>query len=140
MRSPYFNSLIASALLLGALAAHSAEPKYDHYVHLTPENSAIGNFPAQKQAILTIKSGQTVRIDTGGGRGWGDGDPDAWLKEKNIKATTKDTPALLETQQAFKEATRYGDIKTGHMLVGPIAIDGAMPGDTLEIRILSIVP
>jgi acetamidase/formamidase len=132
--------LIASSLALVALAAHSAEPKYDHYVHLTPENSAIGNFPAQKKTILTIKSGQTVKIDTGGGRGWGDGDPDAWLKEKNIAATTKNTPAILESQQVFKEATRYADIKTGHMLVGPIAVDGAMPGDTLEVRILSIVP
>ena len=25
-----------------------AEPAYDHHVKLTPENSAIGNFPAQK--------------------------------------------------------------------------------------------
>ncbi len=35
----------------------------------TPENSAIGTFPARKTPILTVKSGAVVKIDTGGGAG-----------------------------------------------------------------------
>jgi len=136
----YISALIVVSLALLALTAQAAEPKYDYHVYLTPENSAIGNFPAQKRPILTIKSGQTVRIDTGGGNRWGDADVDAWLKENKIKASTKDTPAIAETARVLKETTRYGDIKNGHLLVGPIAIDDAMPGDMLEVRILSIVP
>ena len=126
-----------------ALSATSPKGRgaYQHHVRLTPENSAIGNFPAQKSPILTIKSGETVRIDTGGGAGWRNPavDPATWLKEHKIPATTSD-PAIAETIAVLEKTTRYADIANGHLLVGPIAVDGAMPGDSLEVRILSVVP
>ncbi len=137
---------VASAVLLAMLslqsgAASAAEPAFDHHLRLTPENSVIGNYPAQKAAILTIKSGQTVKIDTGGGAGWRNPemDPAEWLKKNNIP-TTVNNPALKETIEVFDKATRYADIKSGHFLIGPINVEGAMPGDSLEIRILSVVP
>jgi acetamidase/formamidase len=40
----------------------------------------------------------------------------------------------------WDKATRYADIKSGHLLIGPINVEGAMPGDSLEVRILSVVP
>lgn len=118
-----------------------AQPAYDHYVRLTPENSAIGNYPAQKAAILTIKSGQTVKIDTGGGAGWRNPEmePAEWLKKNNIP-TTVSNPALKETIEVWEKTMRYADIKSGHFLIGPINVEGAMPGDSLEVRILSVVP
>lgn len=128
--------------LLSLLSLNTfAEPAFDHHVKLTPENSAIGNYPAQKEAILTIKSGQTVKIDTGGGAGWRNPemDPAEWLKKNNIP-TTVDNPALKETIEVWAKAKRYADIQTGHFLVGPINVEGAMPGDSLELRILSVVP
>lgn len=130
---------LCAAVLLGLTATAGAEPAYDHYVHLTPENSVIGNFPAQKAPILTVKSGETVRIDTGGGNRWGDDSPDTWLKANHIPASGDDT-AIKEIDRVVKETTRYAGIKNGHLLVGPIAVEGAMPGDSLEVRILSVVP
>jgi acetamidase/formamidase len=132
---------ILSLLVLSAAGTAGAAPKYDHYVKLTPENSAIGNFPAQKAAILTIKSGETVRFDTGGGAGWRNSqkDPDVWLKENNVP-TTSANPAIQETIAVLDKAVRYADIKNGHLLVGPVNVEGAMPGDSIEIRILSVVP
>jgi len=133
----------AGLLLIALLAtdAVAAEAKVDHYVRLTPDNSVIGNYPMQKAPILTIQSGETVRIDTGGGAGWRSGnvDPDEWLKSNHIP-TTSANPALKETIEVLDKAVRYADIKNGHLLVGPINVDGAMPGDSLEIRILSVVP
>lgn len=131
---------LLGGLLLTVFTA-SAEPAYDYYVHLTPENSAVGNYPAQKASILTIKSGQTVKIDTGGGAGWRNPEMDAsaWLKKNNIP-TTVDNIALKETIAVWDKATRYADIKSGHLLIGPINVEGAMPGDSLEVRILSVVP
>src|SRR3954449_6291436 len=90
----------AVSVLLLALAScgvGAAEPKYDYYVHLTPENSTLGNYPAQKAPILTVKSGSTVKIDTGGGAGWRNPemDPDEWLKKNNVP-TTSANPALQE--------------------------------------------
>lgn len=131
---------LSLSLLLLATAAEAA-PAYDYHVKLTPENSAIGNFPSQKGPILTIKSGRTVRIDTGGGAGWqrSGEDPDAWLKKNGI-AVTSDFPAVKETIAVLERTTRYAGIERGHLLVGPIAIKGAMPGDSVEIRVLSVVP
>src|SRR5882757_67438 len=137
------NKLAFASLALGIVCAqiNAAEVPYDHYVHLTPENSAIGNYPAQKAAILTIKSGQTVKIDTGGGVGWRNAgmSPDEWLKKYNVP-TTADNPAIKESMEVQEKAVRYADIKNGHLLIGPINVEGAMPGDSLEIRILSVVP
>lgn len=131
---------LSFALSLVSLSAFAAEPHFDHYVPLTPETAVIGNFPAQKAPILTIKSGETVKIDTGGGNRWNDQDPDAWLKAQGLPDRTTATPAIAETVKVLAETPRQADIKNGHILVGPIAIDGAMPGDMLEIRILSVVP
>src|SRR5215831_442188 len=127
-------------LLSANTEAASSEPHYDHVVHLTPENSAIGNFPAQKKPILTVKSGAIVKLETGGGNRWGDQEPEAWLKENGIAVTDAQRTAIKEIDRVVKETTRYADIKNGHLLVGPIAVEGAMPGDSLEVRILSIVP
>jgi acetamidase/formamidase len=135
------HAILAGTLLTFAAAVSAQEPGYDHHLHLTPENSAIGNFPAQKAPILTIKSGDTVRIDTGGGAGWRNPavDPAQWLKEHRIPASVNDV-AVKETIAVLERTTRYADIVSGHLLVGPIAIEGAMPGDSLEVRMLSVTP
>lgn len=141
MRTSTHRWLAGFALAHVAIGASAAEPAYDHHVRLTPENSAIGNFPAQKAPILTIKSGATVKIDTGGGAGWrnGDVDPAAWLQQNGIPAKVTDAP-IKETIEVLDRTIRYGDIQTGHFLIGPIAIEGAMPGDSLEVRVHSVVP
>lgn len=133
-------SFIATSLVF-ALSAHAAELRYDHHVKLTPENSVIGNYPAQKAAILTIKSGETVRFDTGGGAGWRNPEmsPAEWLKKNNVP-TTVDNPVVQETLAVLEKTVRYADIKNGHLIVGPVNIEGAMPGDSIEVRMLSVVP
>lgn len=132
-------SVFAFCCLYAGLGS-AAEPKYDHLVKLTPANSAIGNFPAQKKAILTIKSGETVKIETGGGNRWGEQPPEAWLRENGIAVTAEQRQAIAEIDKVVKETTRYAGIQNGHLLVGPIAVDGAMPGDMIEVRILSVLP
>ncbi len=130
--------LFASAVQVAQAAP--ALPKYEHWVRLTPENSVVGNFPAQKKPILTVKSGATVRIDGGGGNRWMDKDPFEWMKDNGIKLNAEETAAVREIDTVLKETPRQGEIKNGHLLVGPIAVEGAMPGDSIEIRILKVVP
>src|ERR1700761_4588931 len=107
MRQPRFAALCTWTLALAASVSAAAAPTFDHYVHLTPENSVIGNFPAQKAPILTIKSGETVRIDTGGGNRWQDKDPMEWIKENQITLTPDQLQAVKETDRVVKEATHY---------------------------------
>lgn len=128
----------ASVGLLSA-AARAASPQ-EYYVPFTPANVAIGYFPRDKAPVVTVPSGATVKIDGGGGARWGDTDPDAWLKENKVNTTLAACPGLAETVRALKEVKRAEGVPSGHLLVGPIAVEGAEPGDMLEVRILSVVP
>lgn len=131
---------LSAGLLLTSAAAVAAPAPYQHHLKLTPDNVAIGNFPAQKKPILTVKSGATVRIDGGGGGRWKDQDPLVWAKEAGITLTADQATALKETDRVLKETTRVAGITSGHILTGPIAVEGAMPGDAIEVRILSVEP
>ena len=137
-RSTYITAILLNALL--AKAAWSVEIPHEYYVPFTPENAIIGHFSATKQPVLTVKSGAIVRIDGGGGQRWGEGDPDKWLAENNIPTTVATCPALAETIRVLKETPRAEGIPSGHMLVGPIYVEEAMPGDSLEVRILDVTP
>jgi acetamidase/formamidase len=131
----------ALLLTLTPLCAGAAGPRIDHHVPLTPATAVFGNFPIQKAEILTVKSGAVVRIDTGGGAGWRaeNRDPNEWLKANGI-AVDASFPPIRESIEVWEKATRYAGIQGGHYLVGPINVEGAEPGDSLEIRILSVVP
>jgi acetamidase/formamidase len=148
----------AVALLAPALASFGFEVQADYHVPLTPENVAIGYYPAGKAPVAKVPSGAIVTIDGGGGTGWrsstpapaGGGqrpateasiaDADAWLKKNGIPITVETSPALAETMRVLKETPRAPGIPSGHLLVGPIFVEGAEPGDTLEVRILHVIP
>jgi acetamidase/formamidase len=135
-----FLGTLAVVACLAGLASPDAEPRWDHHVPLTPENSAIGNFPVQKKPILTIRSGETVRFDTGGGARWtSDQGPESWLREHGIDISTNQS-CLAETMRVLAETPRWAGITNGHLLLGPVAIENAEPGDSIEVRILSVRP
>ncbi|WP_379654658.1 acetamidase/formamidase family protein [Pseudoxanthomonas sp. UC19_8] len=130
----------ASGLAPAAAPADAQAPAYDHHVRLTPQNAVIGNFPAQKAPILTIDSGQTVRIDGGGGNRWGDKPPQQWLREQGLQLDAEQAQAIDEVAAVLAQTQRQPGFPSGHLLVGPIAVRGAMPGDVLEVQILSVTP
>lgn len=147
-------SLFVTAFLATTTFSHALpqEPKFDVFVPFKPANVSLGHYPFDAAPILTVKSGTVVKIDGGGGARWGDTDPAVWLKENKFKETLADLPALVETIAVTKEARRVPPPPPppgappvtggggGHMLVGPIAIEGAEPGDSIEIRILDVRP
>lgn len=77
-----------------------------------------GTFSREYPAILTIDSGDTVRFRT--------------LISSWILDYTKDPPEYFEP--------RVKERDSGHALCGPVAIRGAEPGMTLEIRINEVRP
>jgi acetamidase/formamidase len=156
--SPLGRLAIAAAALVGSTwLAHGGDGiPVDHHVKLTPETAILGHFSATKNPVLTIPSGATVRIDGGGGSRWGD-NPNAWLRENKIPATVETNAAIAETVRVLKETkhrlppappapgatpspTGLPVPTGGHMLVGPIYIEGAEAGDSIEVRILEVVP
>lgn len=140
--------------LLGALifaaTTRGLEIPYEHHVRCTPENAIFGYFSKTKKPVLTVKSGAVVRIDGGGGNKWGDGvDPNTWLKENNVPTSVETNPVLGEIVTALKESPNRlppapgapaGALVGGHFLIGPIYIEDAEPGDSLEVRILDVTP
>jgi acetamidase/formamidase len=82
-----------------------------------------GIFSAETPAVLTIESGDTVIVETVSGA-------DDDMPESGFAIP----PALTAIHQAG--LPRIGP----HILTGPIAVNGAQPGDTLEVRIDAVEP
>jgi acetamidase/formamidase len=122
-----------ASLLAGSLRA--APLKVDHHLRSVPANMVSGYFAADTPPVLRIKSGEIVRIDTiSGGGSRADEDPTKFFKDHGI-------PVELEVVQdilAIRREVKPSGIR-GHMMTGPIYIEGAAPGDMLEIRVLDVV-
>jgi acetamidase/formamidase len=109
--------------LLAALGCAAA----DHKLKVTPETIAWGYYWSQAKPVLTIKSGDTVEIQTVSGN-------PANLERAGLAASEVGADLRTVNEKIPREARGPG----GHILTGPIAIEGAMPGDVLELRIRDI--
>jgi acetamidase/formamidase len=90
-----------------------------------PNTVEWGFFDGSAKPILTIKSGDTVTVET----------PLAGSKEMQDLGLPEELirPEMRELEAAVKD--RFGG---ANILVGPIFVEGAEPGDVLEVRILDV--
>ncbi len=95
-----------------------------HLLEATPDNIVIGNYDASTPPVLRIHSGETVEIHT-----LGVASPNA-LKNAGMPEADIE-PALLAVVAAKPQGR-------GHFLTGPVFVEGAEPGDVLEIDIEAI--
>ena len=121
MRLP--NKFIIPACLGFALAASAPamEIAGDYTVKFTPENAILGHFSATKKPVLTVKSGAIVRIEVGGGARWGEGDPNAWLKENGEPTTVEPVQATKVLHVAC--GTAYGSAILAKLGASVVALD-----------------
>ena len=96
-----------------------------HGLSSTPQTVRFGMFDAAFPPVLTVKSGDRVTVECVSGGPEVMPSPDQGLQIP---------PALQAIHEAKLE--RIGP----HILTGPIAIEGAEPGDTLEVRIEAVTP
>src|SRR6266581_9791313 len=112
-----------SGFLLAAAVSARAET---HELKLTPANVHWGYYDARLKPVLRIASGDTVRVETmlAGG-----------LDRLKLAGVPDD-----EIPQSLKDVEKaVTDRGPGvHPLTGPIYVDGAAPGDTLEVHILAL--
>ena len=132
--------IAASTLLLTAAWAaapgSAAAQDADHFVPSRPETVSWGWFPLDKPPVLTIDSGDTVRIDTLSHAGATQNDhPDLSL---GLLGVTPDEilPDVLDFWASRAGRPREG--RSGHVITGPIAIRNAEPGDVLEIQVIEL--
>lgn len=121
-------------LLLGVLASSlAAAEAYDHHLRVTIDTAVFGYYSAETPPVLTIKSGERVRVDTVSLFGLPE-DPVPFFKEHGISLENE---AVKDIVAMKAEAVKRGLALRGP-LTGPIAVEGAEPGDMLEVRVHSL--
>src|SRR5467141_3117183 len=123
MRTKAF-SICFSAFVIFAAPQAQCEEKI-HELKASPTTVHRGFFDASLKPVLTIDSGDVVRLWTT------TGNPRYF---ESLGVPKEKIPG--ELYAAFKGAP--GEGRDDHTLDGPIAVRGAEPGDTVEIRIRSI--
>lgn len=114
-------SVIRTLLFLTAVASARAET---HELKLTPANVHWGYYDARLKPVLTIATGDTVRVETMVAGGL----------ERLKLAGVSDAEIPESLKQVEQSVTDRGP--GAHPLTGPIYVRGAEPGDILEVHIL----
>ena len=96
-----------------------------HRLAATPETVRIGQFDAAFPPVLTVRSGDTVAVECVSGR-------------EGVLPPAERGFTVPKSLSAIIAANP--DPPPGHIVTGPIAVEGAEPGDTLEVRIDAIDP
>jgi acetamidase/formamidase len=119
----------ASVVALGTMLAASAQPPKTHRLEATPSTVAYGYYWSDAKPALHIDSGDIIDVDTLL-TNTPAGLAKAGVPDQKIQASLK---AIVE------EVT--GDRKGpgGHILTGPVYVEGAEIGDVLEVKILAIL-
>lgn len=117
---------ISVLIFLYPLAPQQSSAQGTHTLHATPKTVVWGYYDASAPPVLRVKSGDTVEIHT-----LITSSPkrleDAGVPPQQVEQSLRDI---------YKEVTNKGP--GGHILTGPIFIEGAEPGDVLEVRTLAI--
>ncbi len=110
------------------------------YLPARPDEVWWGLLPnAASRPVLTVPSGQAIRIDTISHEGLladQGGDPRTFFGAAGIP-----TDALLDDVLALAGSGRrhQPDVAGPHVVTGPVAVRGARPGDVLEVEVLDLV-
>jgi acetamidase/formamidase len=118
--------LLASA----AVALGAAQSPKTHRLEATPSTIAYGWYDAAATPVLRIASGDIIDVDT-------------LLTNSPMGLSRAGVPddQIQGSLKAIEEAFPRGNAKRGpggHILTGPVFVEGAEPGDALEVKILSI--
>ena len=123
------------AILLCSLALVAAQPAHSqpgagrtHRLEATPATVAYGHYWSEAPSALRIASGDVIDVDT--------------LLTNNPAGLERAGVPPEKVQASLRRivAEVTGDRRGpgGHILTGPVYVEGALPGDVLEVKVLSI--
>ena len=96
-----------------------------HELPFHPETMVWGAFDAAIPPVLRVGSGDTVRLHA---------------LPACTRARLPTDPSYVVPPILLDALARLRQGPSGHFISGPIAVEGAMPGDVLQIDILEVVP
>jgi N-acyl-D-aspartate/D-glutamate deacylase len=118
--------VLVSGLLSAIGVPHPASAQETHRLVAGPETVAFGHYDPAKPGVIRVRSGDFVEVTT-------------MLTSNPTRLESMGLPPE-EVQPNLRaihdEVTDRGP--GGHILTGPIHVEGAQPGDVLEVRILSV--
>ncbi len=116
--------LVRVTAFLALTSQSAAALQRTHDLAVTPERVHWGYYDGGLPPVLTIASGDTVRVETLLARG---------LERLRLAGAPEDEiPEALKVVEAAIQDRGPG----AHPMTGPIYVDGAEPGDVLEVQIL----
>lgn len=124
-RPPFIRALAAALATVCTASAGTAQQATTttHELPLVPSNVHWGYFDARRAPVLRIRSGDRVRVETMIARGL-----------ERLRLAGLGDADFLPSELAVEAAvTERGP--GAHPLAGPIWVEGAEPGDALEVRI-----
>jgi acetamidase/formamidase len=105
-----------------------------HHLKSTNANTNLGGFIIDSPAVLNIQSGDLVRVDVINQSGATSSvHPVTYFGQFGV-APEEVLPDAIDFWNSLPSRVRYGP----HILTGPIYIEGAEPGDTIELQILDV--
>lgn len=105
----------------------------DAVLRASPETVIWGAIDAARKPVLHVRAGQTVRIDTVSQQPLNHADPATFFPANGIRADE-----VLPEHSAIYHQVKKSPPGGPHVLTGPVYIDGAEPGDMLEVRVLDV--
>lgn len=109
--------------------------KPDLVIRSVPENMVWGYYGADVPPIAKVKDGDVVAIQTINTTGIPRKDPETFFTNNNLPLDEQAKDII----DIYKNVKPEPSGLSGHMLTGPVYIEGAEPGDTLEVRILDVI-
>jgi acetamidase/formamidase len=114
--------------LSGASVAHGQKPGRTHKLEASPTTVVYGYYSAAATPVLRIASGDIVEVTT----------MLTNVPDRLERAGVAPNDVEPELREIVAKVTDKGP--GGHILTGPIFVEGADSGDVLEVRILEITP
>jgi len=121
-------SLCLTPFLLLAVGHAQSQPK-THIVKTGPETVEWGYYDASKKPVAVLESGEIVQIES----------PLAGSREMEVFGMAPEL--ITPDMRALEAGVSAADKGPGaNILVGPVYVNGAEPGDVLEVKILTLEP
>src|SRR4051812_34473890 len=112
----------------------------EYYLASTPETVSWGYVPSlHSRPVLRVRSGATITVDTVSHEGLLEDqgrDPLAWFARFGIPAGGVLADAVDVAGHAERAPDAF-DLAGPHVVVGPVFVEGAEPGDVLKVETLS---
>jgi acetamidase/formamidase len=142
----FTTALVAQTAVLQPLAdkpvaGASVKLKSDFYIPATPDSIRWGYLPDNAaKAVVTVPSGATVTFDTVSHEGILEDqgrDPGKYFGGFGVPANQ----VLNDAKAIAASSVAHDFAKDGpHVVIGPVALENAQPGDVLKVEMISLTP